>query len=877
MPLQKILFKSGINRENTRYTTEGGWYDGDKVRFRQGTPEKIGGWAQISSATFKGICRSLWTWSSLRGISWIGIGTQLKYYVEQGLNYYDITPIRTTTGNTPLSNPFTATAGSTTVTVTDAAALASGLLKGDFVSFLGATALSTQTYTANASTDVITFTTALTNGTPLELFTTGAAPAGLSINQRYYVVSASGATCKLALTVGGAPIDITGTGTGTQTFALDTGITADVLNSNFQVSNLTSTTYDIEVSVAATAYDTAKGGTSISGYYEINAGVDVVTAIYGWGAGTWGAGTWGNGSTSNQYPRIWTANNFGQDLIAGYRSGPLYYWNAALGVTPVAFTSITNPSQTFTVTIASPAVVTWTGTNNLSNGTPVKLTTTGALPTGLNTATTYYVVNAGTDGANKCRLSLTVGGADINTSGTQSGVQTMLSPTVFAYPGGLPDNTLVRLQTTGVTLTGFSIGVNYYVVNASAVANTFQLSASAGGVAIIGSGSGTGTTYVANRMIPITSLAYADNYAPLYQNFFLVSDASRFTIVFGTNEIGSSVLDPMLIRWSDQESLTTWYPAITNQAGFLRLSHGSAIVTALQVRQEILVWTDSSLYSLQYLGAPYVWGSQLLMDNISIVSQSAASLASGVTYWMGLDKFYKYDGRVQTLRCDLRQYIFQDINRDQFTQVFSGTNEGFNEVWWFYCSSDSAIIDKYVVYNYAEDVWYYGNMDRTAWQDSALNGYPVAATYSNNLVFHEYGADDATDNPVNPRPIDAYITSSEFDIGDGHNFGFVWRLLPDITFRGSTASNPQVTMTMLPLQNSGSGYNTPRSEGGSDNGAVTQTVAGTSVVVEQFTGQVNIRVRGRQMSFKVESSDLGNQWQLGAPRIDIRPDGRRGG
>lgn len=876
MPLQKIVFKPGVNRENTRYTNEGGWYDGDKVRFRQGTPEKIGGWAQISSATFKGTCRSLWTWSSLAGVPWIGLGTELKYYIEQGLNYYDVTPIRATTGNTPLSNPFTATSGSTTVTVTHAAAIA-GLTEGDFVSFLGAVALSTQTYTANAGTDVITFTTALTNGTSLEIFTTGTVPGGLAVNQRYYVVSASGTTCKLSLSNGGAPIDITSAGTGTQTFALETGITASVLNGNFQVSNLTATTYDITVSVAATAYDTGHGGASVSAYYEITAGVDTVTAIYGWNAGTWGTGTWGNGATSNQYPRMWNANNFGQDLIAGYRGGPLYYWNASLGVTPAAFDSVTNPSQTFTVTIASPAVVTWSGSNDLANGTPVKLTTTGALPTGLNTTDTFYVVSAGVDGTHKCRLSTSLGGAALTTTGTQSGVQTMLSPTVFAYPGGLTNGTAVMLQTTGTLFTGFLTGVVYYVVQANLTSNTFQLSATAGGSAIIGSGSSTGTTYVANRMIPITSLAYADGYAPLFQNYFLVSDASRFTIVFGTNEIGSTVLDPMLIRWSDQESLTTWYPSITNQAGFIRLSHGSAIVTALQVRQEILVWTDASLYSLQYLGAPYVWGSQLLMDNVSIVSQNAVALASGVTYWMGLDKFYRYDGRVQTVRCDLRQYIFQDINRDQFGQVFAGTNEGFNEVWWFYCSSASSTIDKYVVYNYAEDVWYYGSMARTAWQDSALNGYPVAATYSNNLVFHEYGTDDATDNPANPQPIDAYITSSEFDIGDGNNFGFIWRLLPDVTFRGSTVSSPQVTMTLLPLQNSGSGYNDPRSEGGVDYGVVTQTRPPTSVVVEKFTGQVNIRVRGRQMSFKVESSDLGNQWQLGAPRIDIRPDGRRGG
>jgi len=251
-------------------------------------------------------------------------------------------------------------------------------------------------------------------------------------------------------------------------------------------------------------------------------------------------------------------------------------------------------------------------------------------------------------------------------------------------------------------------------------------------------------------------------------------------------------------------------------------------------------------------------------------------LASGVTYWMGLDKFYKYDGRVQTMRCDLRQYIFQDINRAQFGQVFSGTNEGFNEVWWFYCSGTSTTIDKYVVYNYAEDIWYYGTMERTAWSDSALNGYPIAATYENNLVFHEYGNDDNVTGT--PAPMNAYIASSEFDIGDGHNFGFIWRLLPDVTFRGSSVASPAqptVTMYMIPLKNSGSGYSTPPSVGGSDNEPVVQTQAGTAIQVEEFTQQINVRVRGRQISFKIESDQLGCQWQLGAPRMDIRPDGRR--
>ena len=359
---------------------------------------------------------------------------------------------------------------------------------------------------------------------------------------------------------------------------------------------------------------------------------------------------------------------------------------------------------------------------------------------------------------------------------------------------------------------------------------------------------------------------------PTLQNYILISDASRFVLLFGATDYGSVTLDPMLVRWSAQESVVDWVPAITNQAGSLRLSHGSQIVGAIQARQEIVVFTDSSIYSLQYLGPPYVWGSQLLGDNISILSQNAAMIASGKIYWMGIDKFYVYDGRVQTLRCDLRRHVFGNINLSQNQQVLSGTIEAFNEVWWFYCTANSTVIDAYVVYNYAEDIWYYGSMARTAWLDSGLRDYPVAATYSNNLVNHEYGVDDNTSGTA--IPIEAYIESAEFDIQDGHNLGFVWRVLPDITFNGSDTASPQATMTLIPMMNSGSGYNSPQSLAGSSSATVTRT---STTPIEQFTGQVYVRVRGRQMIFKIESNQLGCTWQLGAPRIDIRPDGRATG
>jgi hypothetical protein len=296
----------------------------------------------------------------------------------------------------------------------------------------------------------------------------------------------------------------------------------------------------------------------------------------------------------------------------------------------------------------------------------------------------------------------------------------------------------------------------------------------------------------------------------------------------------------------------------------------------LQSRQEILVWTDSTLYSLQYLGPPVVWGSQLLADNVSVISQNATVLASGVTYWMGVDKFYKYDGRVQTLNCDLRQYIYSNINLTQAVQVFGSTNEGFNEAWWFYCSENSVVIDKYVIYNYVENAWYYGTMGRTAWIDTGLRNYPVAATYAYNLVNHESGVDDNTTGT--PAAIEASITSAQFDLDDGDKFAFVWRMLPDLTFRGSTdGTTPALTMQLLPLQNSGSGYNSPKSVGGTSADA-SQAVTATQtypIDLDTYNGQIYIRIRGRQMSMRITSNQIGTQWQLGSPRIDLRPDGRR--
>ena len=698
MPLQKILFKPGVNRENTRYTTEGGWYECDKIRFRQGTPEKIGGWTRFNFNTFLGVCRSLWNWITLAGANLVGVGTNLKFYIAQGGAYYDITPIRAT--STINNNPFVATNGSSTITVTDTS---HGCVTGDFVTFSGA--------------------------------------VGLGGN-----------------------------------------ITATVLNAEYQVTVLTANTYTFTASATANATDASGspgGGASVVAAYQLNVGPAIQQPLIGWGAGGWGNGTWGNGQSTAVSIQLWNQINYGEDLIFGPRGGGLYYWDATSGLTSrgVLLNSL---GGTVTFTNASPTVV--TATVGYTEGAAIQFAATTSLPTGVSAATTYYVYQVAgltfkiTDSA----------GTLINTSSTGSGVYISL---------------IVDVPTT--------------------------------------------------------------------VNTFTVSDSSRFIITMGVNDYGSATIDPLLIRWSSQDDPYNWTPTATNQAGSVRLSHGSEIVTSVQTRQEIVIFTDSSLYSLQYLGPPFVWGVQLLGDNVSIVGPNAAVIASGIIYWMGVDKFYLYDGRVQTLNCDLRKFVFSDFNADQNEQVFAGTNEGFNEVWWFYCSANSTAVDKYVVFNYLENAWYYGTLARTAWLDSGLIQFPIAATYLNNIVNHEDGVDDAA--TATPAPINAYISSAEFDIGDGHNFGFVWRMLPDLTFSSSvnspTGAVPTLTMTLYGLQNSGSGVTSSAS------GSVLK--GSTYVITEEFTGQLYTRLRGRQMIFKIESNQVGTAWQIGAPRIDIRQDGRR--
>ena len=707
MPLKKLTLKPGVNRENTRYTSEGGYYDGDKIRFRQGTPEKIGGWARLSNETYIGVCRSLWNWVALDFKNYVGVGTNLKFYIEWGGAYNDITPLRTRDYTATLTNPFTTTIGSASILVSDTA---HGAQVGDIVRFTGSTAMG-GIPAAEINTQHTIIAPVLADSYTIGAVTpaTSAVTGGGTVTASYILDSFLLAANPFN-TTNGSPIVVVKDALGGflendfVTFSGATTVAGLTLNGEYQITGVNTTTYSITAATNANA-TTAGGGSAVYASYQIPTGAAVAVPVSGWGAGAWGAGVWGVGVSSSASIRLWAQTNFGEDLIFGPREGGIYYWDASAGT--------------------------------------------------------------------------------------------------------------------------------------------------------------------AQRAVSLSSLPGASD-VPIVQHVLLVSDVSRFVFAFGTNDIGTLTQDPMLIRWSDQEDAANWTPAITNQAGSVRLSQGSEIVSVIQARQEILVWTDTSVYSIQYLGPPFVWGAQLVGSNISIASPNAVAYANGMAFWMGVDKFYMYNGQTQTLNCNLKRFVFDGINRQQLDQVFAGTNEGFNEIWWFYCTGTDTDIGNYVIYNYMEDAWYYGTMARTAWLDNALQQGPLAATYSSNLVVHEQGVDDNETGTT--RAIPAYIASAQFDLDDGHQFMFINRVLPDITFRGSTAASPAVTMSLLPLQNSGSGYNDPASVGGTNSVAVTRTAV---LPVEEFTGQIFTRVRGRQLAFRVESDAVGVTWQLGSPRLDMRPDGRR--
>jgi len=629
MPLQKLQFRPGINRETTSYANEGGWFSCDKVRFRFGVPEKIGGWVAISDKTFLGTCRNLHSFVGLGGSKFTGVGTHLKYYLELGGAYYDITPLRDTTAAGDVT--FAATDGSSSLVVSDTA---HGAIQNDFVTFSGAVSL-----------------------------------GGL--------------------------------------------ITADVLNQEYQVvSVIDDDTYTIEAKdssgslVAANSSDSGDGGASVVGAYQINIGLDTTVLGTGWGAGTWGRNTWGSGSSLlvvGSTLRLWSSDNFGEDLIYNARDAGIYYWDRSA-------------------------------------------------------STSSFV-----------------------------------------------------------------------------------------------------------RGVALSDLPGADSTTPTIAKQVLVSDNDRHIVVFGCDpQDNIGVQDPLLIRFSDQESPTIWAATATNTAGDLRIGSGSEIVCAVETRQQIIVFTDVSLHAMQYLGPPFTFGINQISENTTIMGPNAAKAVDDAVYWMGIEEFYIYTGQVQKLPCSVKSYVFNDFNDNQAEKVFAALNSSFNEITWFYPSANSDNIDRYVTFNYADQVWTVGSMERSAWLDRGINAQPLAAGLDGRLYEHETGNDDGSTNP--PSAIEAYIESSQLDIGDGENFAFIRRMIPDVTFDGSQADGPSATFTLKTRNFPGADYNT------TDPSAVTRAA---TVPVEQFTDQVHVRLRGRSFALRIESDAAGVQWRLGAPRVDVRTDGRR--
>ena len=733
MPLQKLQFRPGINRESTTLANEGGWFECDKIRFRSGFPEKLGGWEQdtgtyyndgISAAppvgSYWGVCRSMWNWNSLAGNNYLSLGTNLKYYIQNGADglFYDVTPLRNPAGTTITGTAFTTVNASTTVTVN---APGHGAQTGDFVTISG---------------------------------------------------------------VGGAV----------------NGIPAAALNKEFQITYLNSNQFNIIASSPATSSGGPTGTATFT--YQITTGLATYTVATGWGAGPWGGAV--SGTTTNT-------------LNGGINSS----------VTSIVLTSSTGFTAPGTVVIDGESInytTNTTGTGTLSgctrgaNGSTAAAHLTGAVVTQVTSAFTGWGVGVSSGGVGQ-QLRLW----------SQSNYGENL---VFNARGG---------------------PLYYWDVNANP--NVFDRAVVMAAGATVGGAVMQSTT-------------------PSLVNFVMVSDASRFVICFGCNDptgtYATTALDPLQIRWSQQEEYYTWTPAATNQAGDYRLSHGSEIISAIQTRQEILVFTDASIYSMQYLGPPYVWGFQIMGDNISIAGPNAVATANNITYWMGTDKFYMYSGRVETLPCSVRQYVYDDINMTQSYQFFAGTNEGYNEIWWFYCSANSNTIDRYVIFNHLERTWYYGSMARTYWLDSPLRTVPMGAGYNGQLLYHETGNDDGTTTPASA--IVSYCQSSDFDIGDGHNFGMVTRIIPDVTFDGSTVNAPTVTFGVRPRQAPGANYGTANYP---DVISADNYIGQRYYNVQQFTQYVYVRVRGRQMAFRIGSNTLGTAWQLGAPRLDVRPDGRR--
>ena len=636
MPLSKLQFRPGINKETTSYSNEGGWFDCDKVRFRAGFPEKIGGWAKKTPNSHLGVTRALHPWQTISLANYLGVGTNEKYYVLYGGAYYDITPLRATTSAGDVT--FSATDGSSTITVTDTS---HGAIVGDFVTFSGAASLG-----GNITAEVL--------------------------NQEYKIVTVPTAN---TFTITAREVD--------------------------PVSRITVNGIYTPVAVTANSSDSGNGGSSTVGAYQLNIGLNTSITGDGWNAGTWGRGTWNSATTPTveSVLRLWTHDNFGEDLVINIFNGGLYYYDSSSGLT--------------------------------------------------------------------------------------------------------------------------------------------------------------------NRAVVLSSVAGAVS-PPSVAVKVLVSDVDLHVIAFGCDsEDDPGTQDPLLIRFSDQRNALDWKATVDNTAGDLKISSGSKIITAIETKREILVFTDTSIYSMQFIGPPDTFGITIVSEGISIRSPNSAVAIEDNVFWMGNNEFYVYNGAVQKIPCTLRDFVFSDFNNLQAEKVFAGVNSSFSEIWWFYPSADSNEINKYVIYNYQQQIWYFGSLQRTAWLDRGVNELPTAASPDYYLYNHETGDDDGSTDPV--TAITAHIESSQMDIGEGDQFTFISRIIPDITFRNSEIGK-KASLSLKARNFPGGNYLQ------TDSAEISKTA---TVPVEQFTNDAFIRLRGRSFALRVESTETGISWRLGSPRIDIRPDGRR--
>jgi hypothetical protein len=791
--LSKIQIRPGINRDMTSYTNVGGWYDSDFVRFRNGLPEKIGGWTRLyeDQTALIGECRKLYEWSSLVGTNYLACPTNIKFYVDNSTGVIDITPLRrsVTLGTDPIATSNT----SSIITITD---VNHGVVVGDYITVSGSSNVNGITAVQINKEFLVS---SVVNANAYTVTTTGTATStgsgggsGVSVAYQFHP-GISGST------------NYSGWGSGGWGGSVGATFTASISGTTMNVTAISSGVITLGNSVNGTgvtdntiisAFGTGTGGT---GTYTVSQSQTVssssLTSGYGWGYGP-------DTTVTTYYSGLWTVDNYGEDMIACPRN-------------------LTNGYQFDSNSV---------GTSNTSN------------------TITVTQVNHGFSNGN----AVIIGGltSDI---------------------GGVPVAQLNGTHTISV------VNSNAYTFTVANTA-TSTTSGGLGAYVYISSIIYWDVTDTNGPAVSISDLgsAYAKQYMPYVATEILVSDQNRQVIALGSNPFDvNQGQDKMIVRWSDSNDPTNWDSADTTKtAGETRLSSGSYIVTAIQNREEILIWTDSSLFSMTYVGPPYGYGFNLVGANFDIVGPNSKIVTGAVAYWMGSSNFYMYDGKAQVMPCTVRDYVFSDLSIQDGDKVYCSSDSGNNEIYWFYPSSSQGGSpglrenDRYVVYNYVEQIWYYGTMSRTAWIDRKGNSTPRSASPDGYLYSQESGFNDGSTDPA--LPINAYIQSSPIEIESGDHFLFINRVIPDITFRNSpdNGAEPAVTFTIKPQDYPGSAI-------GAGDERTVQRNGSLDLKVDRFTNQVFTRLRARSVILRVESDAENVAWRLGTPRFDMRQDGRR--